>query len=102
MNRSSRPIPVDQAIADAPTLAKLAALADASRARLDTVRHLIPHPLQSAVKAGPIDDGTWCLIVANSATAAKLRQLLPSLQAALQSRGHTVQQIRLKVQSPGL
>ncbi|NBQ88029.1 MAG: DUF721 domain-containing protein [Betaproteobacteria bacterium] len=101
MNRSSRPIPVDQAIADAPTLAKLAALADASRARLDTVRHLIPHPLQSAVKAGPIDDGTWCLIVANSATAAKLRQLLPSLQAALQSRGHTVQQIRLKVQSPG-
>jgi len=101
MNRLTRPIPVDQAIADAPTLAKLAALADASRARLDAVRNLIPRPLQSAVKAGPIDDSSWCLIVANSATAAKLRQLLPNLQAALQSRGHAVQQIRLKVQSPG-
>jgi len=101
LNRTSRPIPVDQAIADTPTLARLAALADASRARLESIRHLIPRPLQSAVQAGPIDGADWCLIVANSATAAKIRQLLPGLQAALQTRGQTVQTIRLKVKSPG-
>jgi hypothetical protein len=59
---------------------------------------LIPAPLRSAVKAGPIDGTDWCLLVESSAAAAKLRQLIPALLAHLCSRGWQVNSIRLKVQ----
>ena len=59
---------------------------------------LIPAGLRDNLRAGPIDDGTWCLLVTNTTTAAKLRQLLPSLEAHLRSGGVELKGIRLKVQ----
>jgi len=87
-----------KACEEAPQLAKLAQLARESRERLEAVEFLIPSPLRSAVKAGPIDGAAWCLLVDNNAAAAKLRQVLPALTAELQRRGAQVNSIRLKVQ----
>jgi len=59
---------------------------------------LIPVALRKAVKAGPIDGTTWCLLLDNNAVAAKMRQLLPALEAHLRSKGWEINSIRLKVQ----
>jgi ethanolamine ammonia-lyase small subunit len=45
-----------------------------------------------------VDGATWCLLVSSNAAAAKLRQLLPTLQSHLRSKGWEVNSIRLKVQ----
>ena len=79
-------------------LARLTALSDDSLARLRAIETLIPASLHMAVKAGPIDGPVWCLLVNNNAAAAKIRQLLPALEAHLRSRGWEVNSIRLKVQ----
>ncbi len=79
-------------------LARLTALSDDSLARLSAIETLIPASLRVAVKAGPIDGPVWCLLVNNNAAAAKIRQLLPALEAHLRSRGWEVNSIRLKVQ----
>lgn len=94
-------VPVLEAIEDAPTLARLAQLARQSREMLEAVGFLIPSPLRSAVRAGPIDGTGWCLLVDNNAAAAKLRQVLPALTAELRSRGAQITAIRLKVQPTG-
>ncbi|HUR88518.1 MAG TPA: hypothetical protein VMZ74_05465 [Ramlibacter sp.] len=94
-------VPLLQACEEAPTLAKLAQLARESRERLEAVQFLIPAPLRSAVKAGPIDETSWCLLVDNNAAAAKMRQVVPALTAELRRRGTQVNSIRLKVQIAG-
>jgi hypothetical protein len=100
-NRRLHPVTVQQAAEDSPTLARLAQLARESGERLKSIELLIPAPLRSAVKAGPIDGASWCLLVDSNAAAAKLRQVLPALIAHLCSRGWEVNAIRLKVQTPG-
>jgi hypothetical protein len=61
---------------------------------------MIPAVLRSAVTAGPIDGSNWCLIVNSNAAAAKIRQLLPAMEAHLRTKGWQVSAIRLKVQIP--
>ena len=78
-------------------LAKLAALTRDSSERLRAIQGLIPIALRAAIQAGPIEDDCWCLLVKNNAAAAKLRQLLPTLEAHLRSHGWNVNTIRLKV-----
>ena len=102
MNYSGRPSrswTVLQASHESPTLARLSELVADSSARLQCVSPLLPPALRASVKAGPVEDGVWCLLVANNAVAAKLRQLLPDLTAHLRSKGWNVTQIRLKVSS---
>lgn len=101
MNRRYNPVTALQAAEDSPTLARLAELAQDSSDRLKAVESLIPETLRTAVKAGPIEGPAWCLLVSSSAAAAKLRQVLPSLQGRLRDRGWEVTSIRLKVQIPG-
>ena len=79
-------------------LAKLSSLATESAARLKAIEPLIPANLRGSIKPGPIDGATWCLILDNNATAAKIRQLLPALQSHLRVKGWEVNSIRLKVQ----
>ena len=69
-----------------------------SSERLLAIRSLLPAPLRASVQAGPIEEGCWCLLVGSNAVAAKLRQMLPALQAHLSSKGLGVSSIRLKVQ----
>jgi len=99
MNRRHHAVPVHQAAEEAPTLARLAQLARESAERLKAVEPCIPAPLRASVRPGPIDGTTWCLLVDSSAAAAKLRQLLPVLQARLISSGWQVTAIRLKLGS---
>lgn len=98
MNRRNHSITLLQATQESPTLAHLAKLAMESAARLKSIEALIPTALRSAVKAGPIEGSVWCLILDNNAVAAKIRQLLPSMEAHLRSKGWDVNSIRLKVQ----
>lgn len=99
MNRRHYAITLQQASEDSPTLARLTALTRESTQRLQAIETLIPVALRSTVQAGPIDGTTWCLLVKSNAAAAKLRQLLPALQAHLRSRGWEVNSIRLKIQT---
>lgn len=101
VNRKLHPVTVQQAADDSPTLARLAELARESGERLRAVQSLIPAPLRSRVRPGPIDGTAWCLLVEGSAAAAKLRQVLPALQAHLCGRGWQVTAIRIKVQTGG-
>jgi hypothetical protein len=69
----------------------------ASKARLETLVPLFPPGLADGVRAGPLDDSAWVLLVSNAAAAAKLRQMLPSLEAALHERGWHALPIKIKV-----
>ena len=98
MNRRHQPFTLQQACQEAPTLARLSELSADSVARLKAIEPLIPTALRSALKAGPIEGTAWCLLLSNSAAAAKIRQLLPALKAHLRSKGWEVDSIRLKIQ----
>ncbi len=99
MSRRLHPVTLQQAAEDSPTLARLAELTRESSERLKAIESLIPLALRPAVKAGPIEDASWCLLVEGNAAAAKLRQVVPALLAHLCSRGWQVNSIRIKVQS---
>lgn len=90
-----------QATQDAPILARLSELSRDSVARLKAVEAMIPAALRSAITAGPIDGSIWCLIVNSNAAAAKLRQLLPAMEAHLRTKGWQISAIRIKVQISG-
>jgi hypothetical protein len=99
MNRRNHSYTLLQASQDSPTFAHLTNLVADSAARLQSIEVLIPTALRSAVRAGPIEGTVWCLILDNNAIAAKIRQLLPSLQSHLRAKGWDVSSIRLKVQT---
>jgi hypothetical protein len=99
LNRRLHPVTLQQAADESPTLARLAQLARDSGERLEAVELLIPAPLRSAVRPGPIEGSTWCLLVDSNAAAAKLRQVVPALLNRLRDRGWEVTSIRLKVQT---
>jgi hypothetical protein len=81
----------------APQLADLARRAGAARERLDIIAPLLPAPLRQSVRAGALDDQAWCLLAPHNAAAAKLRQLAPSITAALRARGLPDLALRLQV-----
>ena len=83
----------------APTLARLVELGQESSKRLKAIDNLLPATLRASVSPGPIEGSVWCLLVRGNAVAAKLRQLLPALEAHLRSRGCEITSIRLKVQT---
>ncbi|MEI7515861.1 MAG: DciA family protein [Betaproteobacteria bacterium] len=99
MSRPLTCLSVLQAGLKSPTLARLADLSAQSEARRTCIDTLIPAMLRSSIKAGPIEDGVWCLVVDNTAVASKLRQLLPKLESHLRSKGWDVNAIRIKVRS---
>lgn len=98
MHRPTQAVTLAQAAQQSTTLAHLVQLTAESAQRLKAVESLIPILLRPAIQAGPIDGKAWCLLVKGNAAAAKLRQLLPLIQAALQARGCEVTSIRIKVQ----
>ncbi|MCF8161313.1 MAG: hypothetical protein K9J76_11455 [Polaromonas sp.] len=97
MNRRQPSVTLLQASQNNASLAKLMELNSASKARFDAITALIPETLRPAVTAGPLSEGVWCLLLNNTTTAAKLRQLLPAFEAHLRVRNLEVKSIRLKV-----
>lgn len=99
MLRRHQAIPLLQAAQASPTLAQLSRLTSDSSARLKAIEPLIPPGMRGSIQAGPIEGSTWCLLVKGNAAASKLRQLLPSFEAHLRSKGWDVQFIRIKIQA---
>jgi hypothetical protein len=102
-HRPAKAVTFNQAIDNSPSLSRLVGMVRESSDLLKSVELLLPAPLRAAVKAGPIDGESWCLLISSNAAAAKLRQLLPALQARLQANGHNITTIRLRLliaQSP--
>ena len=93
--------PIAQAMAGSESLVALAQRLRASQARLDAVMPLLPPPMRPHVKAGPIDETGWTLLATNNAVSAKLRQMLPALEAHLRSSGWPGPPLRVKMLSPG-
>lgn len=86
-----------QATMEAPRLARFSELIAASGTLRATIDCLLPATIRPHVRAGQWDNETWCLLADNNAVAAKLRQLLPALEAHLRTKGYIVKSIRIKV-----
>ena len=102
----SAPLPshthgIADALAHSEPLAQLARRMRESQARLVAITPLLPPALRAQVKAGPIDELGWTLLVSNSAVSAKLRQLVPALEAHLRSQGWDGPPVRVKMLAPG-
>lgn len=88
---------VEEVVDTAPTLAHLSAMARDTQMRLRAIAPLLPASLRSLVQSGGAEGSCWCLLVPNSAVAAKLKQTLPALCAHLRTKGWDVQTIQVKV-----
>ena len=97
MLRIHQAIPAIDAAQRAPALGSLLERAQASQAHLKAVLHLVPPALRATIKAGPLVEHEWCLLVPNAAASAKLRQLTPLMVALLNRKGVPIHRIRLKV-----
>lgn len=86
-----------QIIDGAASLSQLQALARDGQNRLQAILPLLPASMRSLVQSGGVEDDAWCILVPNSAVAAKLRQFLPSLCAHLRTKGWNVLTIEVKV-----
>ena len=93
--------PIAQAMARSEPLTALTQRLRASQARLDAVLPLLPAAMQPHVKAGPIDEAGWTLLATNNAVSAKLRQMLPTLEAHLRAQGLADLPVRVKLLSAG-
>jgi len=86
-----------QAIESSEPLVRLGERLRESQRRFDCVRAILPEPLASQLRPGPIDADGWTLLASNPAVAAKLRQLVPELQTALTTAKFATLAIRIKV-----
>jgi hypothetical protein len=93
----SHTVGIDQALAGSAPLAQLARRMQASQDRLAAVLPLLPPAMRGAVRAGPIDEAGWSLLVSSNAVAAKLRQMVPALEARLRTQGFEVLPVRVKL-----
>ena len=94
---SSGAVPIAEALTASSPLARLGERLRASAAMLECVRPLLPPALAGHVRAGPLDESGWSLLVGHAGAAAKLRQLVPRLQEALADDGRAVAAVRIKV-----
>lgn len=92
-------VPLSSALNQSDSLTGLLRRLRESEARLATVRPKLPELLRNAVTPGPLDDDSWTLLVGNAASAAKLRQLVPSLETALAEAGWPPRALRVKITS---
>ncbi|NBW67534.1 MAG: hypothetical protein EBR47_02290 [Betaproteobacteria bacterium] len=88
---------VTQILDAGASLSQLQALARDGQNRLQAILPLLPVSMRGLVQSGGVEGESWCILVPNSAMAAKLRQFLPSLCAHLRTKGWNVQTITVKV-----
>lgn len=81
------PMPVAQALRAHESLVRLGERLEGSRRRLRVIAAALPGTLMASIQSGPLDEDGWSLLVANAAVAAKLRHLLPRLEALLAQAG---------------
>ena len=92
-------LPLSAALGRSEALTDLLKRLRESQARFAVIRPLLPESLASSLSPGPLDDQAWVLLAANPSAAAKLRQCLPELQAALLAAGWADLPIKVKVRT---
>jgi len=97
----SHTLAIGQALAGSEPLALLTRRMQDSQARLAAVLPLLPPAMRGAVRAGPIDETAWSLLVSSNAVAAKLRHMLPALEARLRAQGWDGPPVRVKLLAAG-
>ncbi len=97
----SHTMAIGQALAGSEPLALLSRRMQESQQRLAAITPLLPLAMRASVRAGPIDDTGWSLLASSNAVAAKLRQMLPALEAHLRTQGWNGPPLRVKLLSPG-
>ena len=90
-------LPLSTALGRSEALGALLKRLRESQARFAIITPLLPEALRAAVSAGTLDDSAWVLLAGNASAAAKLRQMVPELQAALQAAGWAGPAIKIKV-----
>ena len=95
-NRLARPLA--QALDESQPLVGLLRRIQQSRDCLAAISPHLPAALQEQMLAGPLDETGWTVLVSNGAAAAKLRQMLPALEAALRQQSLPGVPMRIKVQ----
>lgn len=93
-------LPLATALQRSEPLAGLLQRVRESRARYEAIAALLPAGLREGVRAGPLDETAWNLLVPHASAAAKLRQMLPSLEAVLRERGWAEPAIKIKIHPP--
>ena len=94
---AGRTLSLGAALDQSAPLALLLQRLQASRAHFERLRPLLPEGLREAVQPGPLDETGWTLLVPGGPAAAKLRQLLPTLQAALDQGQASSLPIRIRI-----
>ena len=100
--RGAAPLPsstlaIGQALAGSAPLAQLSQRMRESQERLAAITPLLPPAMRASVRAGPIDEAGWSLLASSNAVAAKLRQMLPALEAHLHTCGWSGPPLRVKL-----
>jgi hypothetical protein len=80
-------IAIDDALRGSGPLARLRERVDGSNRRFASIRELLPDTLRTSISPGPLDQETWTLVAAHAAAAAKLRQLVPTIERRLAESG---------------
>jgi hypothetical protein len=88
---------VGDALGESEALLSLGERMRASNGRLACISALLPPALREHVQAGPIDEKGWTLLADHPSAAAKLRQMLPALEAQLRVTGWPSCALRVKV-----
>jgi len=92
-----QPLRVGQALALSDGFTGLMRRLEQSRQCYAAILPLLPAPLRQAVRSGPLADDGWSLLADSAAAAAKLRQMLPDLQARLAQLGLFHGPLKVKV-----
>jgi hypothetical protein len=90
-------ISMNEAVGRSEPLARLAERLRESNARFVAIVPLLPPGLGGFVRPGPLDETGWSLLAANSAVAAKLRQVVPRVEQALKQSGWQPCAVRVKI-----
>ena len=91
-------LPLADALQGSEPLARLAGRLKESKLRFECIEAVLPPSLAAQALPGPVDAHGWTLLAVTPAVAAKLRQLVPLLEARLIQSGHSSLPIRIKVQ----
>lgn len=90
--------PLAEALGRDNVLIDLQRRIEESTRRLQRVQERLPPALRAQLRAGPLDETGWTLLVPSNAVAAKLRQWLPEIEAALREAGWHLSPIRIRIQ----
>lgn|SRR5512143_4063526 len=90
-------VPLADALRGSEPLARLAERLRESKRRFACIESLLPPALAGQALPGPVDAHGWTLLAVSPAAAAKLRQLVPVLEAQLTDQGFVPPSVRVHV-----